>query len=60
MNATTTNLLTTDSKLSTTEKKTFFSSHMMEKKRTMKSLSLRPTRSVKKTTSIKPLPLKKA
>lgn len=60
MNATKTNSPTTDTQLPASEKRAFFSTHMLDKKRTMKSLSLRPTRSVKKTTSIKPLPLKKA
>lgn len=60
MNATTTTSLTTENQSSTTGKKAFFSTQILDKKTTMKSLSLRPTRSVKKTTSIKPLPLKRA
>lgn len=60
MNASTTNSTNTDSKLTNTERRAFFATKNLEKKSTMKSLSLRPTRSVKKTTSIKPNLIKKA
>jgi len=60
MNATTTNQPATDTKISTTEKKAFFATQILEKKTTMKSLSLRPSRSVKRNSSVKPLLAKRA
>jgi hypothetical protein len=61
MNATTTNLPVTDTKNSNTEKRPIFGMQTtVEKKKTMKSLSLRPSRSVKKNSSIKPAPLKRS
>jgi hypothetical protein len=50
---------TTDTQNQKNEKKAFFSTQILEKKRPIKSLSLRPTRSVKKISSLKPLPLKR-
>jgi hypothetical protein len=60
MNATTTTLPVTDTTNSNPTKRPFFGTHTtVEKKKTMKSLSLRPSRSVKKNSSIKPVPLKR-
>jgi hypothetical protein len=55
---TTTATPTTDSQISNTEKKAFFSASLLDKKKPIKNLSMRPTRSVKKNTSLMPHPLK--
>jgi hypothetical protein len=52
---TTTNLPTIDSQISNIEKKDFFNIYQSEKKTGIKSLSLRPSKSIKRNSSLKPM-----